>query len=181
MVRRKPKLNKKLILIVFCIIIFTAITVLIYTEKSYSETYFELAVWPDGAGHTYPDPGLNIIWHRFENRAGVNFVHHYVLRYNRTLVRYTGISRNYYRLGNRDFMRTLNVSERRRAVLSEEDFQNVSEMIWKAVSAERNGTANPWNSQARAAFFYEGNIYRGYGGITDFTKALENEFRRLMD
>jgi len=173
-------MKKRITLTIVLIVAVITMAVLVCYKRPRTDIFMELVVWPNGDGYVYPDPGRSVILHRLDGRGNRNLAYHFALEGDGTLVRYSGISQNYYNLGKRDFMRRLNIHERKEIYLSDTDFQNVVNMTWLAVDAVHNNKGGHVWTQTRIAMLYDGNIYGGWQDQTIYLHDLMNELRRLM-
>ena len=85
-----------------------------------------------------------------------NRAYYFVLNNDGTLISYYGISRNHCDISRRDFMRT--VRAREEIVLSEQDFQSVTELV-RAVSEKYHSQESAFLTMRRVTLFYDGNVY----------------------
>ena len=113
------------------------IFIVLSCQRHDEDIFIEVVIWPGGGGERNTP------------------IYYFVVTNNGTLISYAGFSRSGIDHPRRhNFLRS--VQERTEVVLSEEDFQYISELVSVIVSGESEGEF--WTN-SRVVLLYNGNIY----------------------
>jgi len=142
------KRNILITLTIFVLIgVFVVIALKIFqSQDKEDDVYIRLAVWRS----TSPA------------HMTVPYVHYFILKNDRTLISYYGISRSHHDISRRNFMRS--VYNKEAILLNEQDFLNIHEHIGIMTSVENNHqmwTKAVLSDFMNATLYYNGNVYGG--------------------
>jgi len=134
-------MSKKLKWIIAIAILF-AVTVLFITivfQRQYRDVLMEMIIFPEGSC------GDNALVYRF------------IVQNDGTLITYTGIGRNHCNVARSDIIMWPIIRRRARITLSDEDFQNISEMV--SILSENQEILLAVMGQWQITLLIDGNIY----------------------
>jgi len=157
-------MRKKILLVaiaMLALMVLTLFAVVLFPRQD-DNLFFKVAIW------------------RYQYGGGVH-VHYFVVESNGTFTSYYGVPRNHDNIARRNFLKS--VHEKEVIMLSEQDMQNISELV-RAVTAIEN-SIEPWSGMAfvssftRTALYYDGTVYGGSNIRSGYFQKLISELVQL--